>query len=668
MISREFRFALLGALMGLTVALVPSCGKKCAPDNCAGCCNSKNECVTDATTVAACGSAGNACAVCSEGQTCESGACVTPAPPDAGSDAGVIDAGPPPCTNDFDCLYLQNGSVCDSRTGKCEPGQGCQFDSECQSDDPENKCYRLGRQCICDQRDKPAGEFFKGTCRVRKSPCQECAINRECGDDPIIFGYPGIGAGLCKQLQGDSSGKKYCLYERIGQCACGTIDDGTGYCKPQSNSCNQVGCNIDKDCPSGSVCSVNNPDAGSASCGGICVPRCRWDFLTKQLVAPGCPPGNSCWVDSANLDPNSIYYGSGRCKPPCQNDNDCKLGGGNPFGGDNLKCAGEQLPGGGTSDKRCRANGECMDNAECPDLPDNQPYLGYCDRGAFQCKTDCRPGTDPVTGLGFKDCRPPYACSSDGGTNFCRLQTCVEQGGAGIACAQGEYCCGEDKNNDTIADPCPPPAERNAAGCYKAPAPPFCTAGCMSDDDCKNPQLPSWLSGSGACANGSKSPSCSALPTKCMYAGDRAPMQMGVNICAPSTYNDNTLDMVTQRRRANVGCPTNYQITWIRPAPNQNDDGYCQTNDDCSIGTVDGGLCETDTEIRLRDGGYGKSCKCTAGSGATQCPNSPPDAGTMTSTCKTGVSGQRTYCIESVVCMPPPGAAYKSVMEYGCGL
>lgn len=679
---RHLQMALIGVALGIVVAVTPGCTKKCGPDNCTGCCASESECVTD-ITVARCGASGSACAACAEGQLCEAGVCVTPV-----MDGGV-DAGPPPCTtdaecaqrepgtvcetatgqciprcvSDFDCLPLQNGSIC-AGDGHCVKGQGCNFDSDCQSLSPEDKCYKYGQQCICDTRDRP-DTASQGTCRLRKGPCEECTIDRECGNDPIIFGPPeGIGAGKCAQLMGDSSGKKYCLYQRVGQCACGTIDDGTGYCKPQSNRCDQVGCNVDKECPSGSVCSVNQPDAGAGACGGVCVPRCRWDFLSKSLVAPGCPPGTTCWVDSANLDPSSIYYGSGRCRPPCQSDDDCKLGPGNPFGGDNLKCAGEQLAGGGLSEKRCRAKGECMDNVECPELPNDQPYLGYCDRGTFTCKTDCRTGNDPVTGLPFKDCRPPYACAADGGTNYCRLLTCVEQGGAGVACAQGEYCCGEDKNRDGIADPCPPPSERNAAGCYRAPAPPFCQT-CMSSDDCQNPNLPAWLSGANACTNGSKSPSCSPLKPACVTV----PVGMSqINVCAPSTWNDNSQDALG-RTKADLGCPVNYQELFIRIDRAPQSENYCETNDDCNVGT-DAGSCEPDPELRLPDGGFLKACRCTAGTPGTprrdMCPNDP-DAG-IVSECKTGVPGQRLSCIETVVCTANASVLVAPVDRYGCGL
>ena len=74
MISRHLRFAFLGALMGLVVALVPGCQKKCGPDTCTGCCSADNACVT-ATDVAACGTAGAACAACGTDQACTDGVC-----------------------------------------------------------------------------------------------------------------------------------------------------------------------------------------------------------------------------------------------------------------------------------------------------------------------------------------------------------------------------------------------------------------------------------------------------------------------------------------------------------------------------------------------------------------------------------------------------------------
>jgi hypothetical protein len=320
-----------------------------------------------------------------------------------------------------------------------------------------------------------------------------------------------------------------------------------------------------------------------------------------------------------------------------------------------------------------------MDNAECPDLPNDQPYLGYCDRSTFACKTDCRPGTDPVTNLPFKDCRPPFACTRDGGTNYCRLETCLEQGGAEIACAQGEYCCGDDKNFDGVPDPCPPPSERNAAGCYKAPSPPFCTQCYPSkplngqvttmdieaaDAECAQLTPPSWVT----CSNGSKSPNCSPLKFKCMYAGDRG-MSTGINVCMPPSVNDvgTVPGRYGDRRKTIIACPTNYTTQFVLPQPNPNDTGYCQTNDDCK-GTSDAGFCEPDPELRLPDGGLLKSCRCDANTLAQQCPSGVINGRIIDSFCRAGVTGQRTQCIETAVCVPPRGSVYRNQNEFGCGL
>lgn len=554
----------------------------------------------------------------------------------------------PACTSDDQCKAIATGTRCDTPSGLCINAKGCNIPSDCTSQDPNDYCYQYGVQCRCITETNDAG--FSGVCRRRKAPCEECTGSEECGSENIFDPM-----GTCKALQGDSSGKKYCFQQKVGSCPCGMVDDGTGYCKPQSNSCDQVGCSVDKDCKSGSVCNT-------ARC--LCEPRCRWDFFKKELAPPGCPPGTTCWVDNGNLDPASVFYGAGRCRPPCSSDNDCKLDAvANPFGGPKLVCKAEVLSGGGLSDKRCRATGQCMDDLECPEQPQTSVYLGYCDRGAFQCKTDCRVGTDPITGSGYKDCRAPYACAADGGTNFCRLLTCVEQGGASIACTRGQYCCGEDKDGVGGADPCPT-AALGPDNCYDAPKPPFCTT-CQSQADCTNAQLPAYLTGAGACPNGSKSPSCSPLPMQCIYAGDRPGGAQGVNICAPSTWNDGTRDSYGVGKDVR-GCPAGYASTYFYPQMIQSQDDYCSVDADCNVGT-DAGRCQPDLTQRLQDGGHPKACLCTVGA-PNQCPNNP-DAG-VTSVCKFGVTNQTVPCIESINCTPSPGVAYQAVgaPRYGCGL
>lgn len=556
----------------------------------------------------------------------------------------------PSCSTDDQCKGIATGTRCETVTGLCIPATGCNLNSDCTSQDPTDYCYQYGIQCRCITPEaNDAG--YSGVCRRRKAPCEECTSNDECGSDSI-FDPP----GTCKALQGDSSGKKYCFQVKQGSCPCGMVDDGAGYCKPQSNTCDQVGCSADKDCKSGSVCNTGR-------C--LCEPRCRWDFSKKELTAPGCPPGQTCWVDNANLDPTSVFYGAGRCRPPCSGDSDCAQSATNPYGGSKLACRAENLAGGGMSEKRCRATGQCMDDLECPEQPPTSVNLGYCDRASFQCKTDCRVGTDPVTGAGYKDCRAPYACAADGGSNFCRLLTCVEQGGAAIACVRGQYCCGEDKNGDGTADPCPSTG-LGPDNCYDAPKPPFCTA-CQSQADCQNVQLPAYLTGAGACANGSKSPSCSPLPMQCVYAGDRPGGAQGINVCAPSTWNDGTRDSFGVGKDVR-GCPAGTAASYFYPQLVQSQDDYCSVDADCNVGT-DAGRCLPDTTQRLQDGGHPKACHCTAGTtGDSMCPNSPD--GGVRSVCRFGVPGQRVQCIESINCTLLPGNAYQAAgaPRYGCGL
>lgn len=685
--SSVVRAAVTGFMLGLVAVVVPSCTKPCNADTCkTGCCGADGKCV-ETPTNNQCGTAGAACSACGEGTTCSSGTCEPVAPV---MDAGVNTT----CTDDANCTDTHycnkatgiceakcridadcrgGGKVCDDASKRCVVGTGCSIDVQCQiTDDNQlfdgglaenDPCFRSGIGCRCDLNDAPPnGQGLTGTCRRRLAPCEECTEDQECGVGLVFEPPEGRGEGKCAALAADTSGKKYCRYKRVGQCSCGTVDDGTGYCKPQSNSCQSVGCNVDKDCSAGNVCSVNQPDAGAGTCGGVCKPRCRWNFAAdkRELVSPGCPSGETCWVDSNNLDPTSANYGSGRCRPPCSDDSQCRASADNPFGGTNLRCEGELLLGGGRDLKRCRADGECMDNVECPELPNNQPYVGYCDRGALSCKADCRVGSDPVTSRPYNDCRSPYSCAADGGSRVCRLLSCGEQGGASVACFRGELCANEDRNGDGTPELRNVPAALQAQdGCFEAPRipGPFCKT-CMSDGDCTNLQVESWMT----CSNGAKNPSCSLLPSRCMQVGGS---MMPKSACAIPTLNDFGANGGAQR-----GCPAQYSIV---PIAHNETDGVadlCATDADCNIGT-DAGRCAPEPQLRKADGGLRLACRCSAGTGKLQCPNGGD--GGITSECLDGVPGSPQYCINTVVCLPgawaynPVGMPNKGA-AYGCGL
>lgn len=200
-------------------------------------------------------------------------------------DAGASDGGPLACSSDFDC---DSGRICSA--GACVTGTPCVADYACQSLDPGDRCYRYGRQCVCDTA---AGSV----CRLRRGPCEACLSDLECGSDVVIFGPPdGAGAGRCKTLPNDTSGLKYCSYQRVGSCACGTVDDGTGYCRPQSNSCQGVACDVQLQCPSSLTC---NGGDGGTSCSGTCgaavdqVPVARLTACSPAMLSgdPDCALG-----------------------------------------------------------------------------------------------------------------------------------------------------------------------------------------------------------------------------------------------------------------------------------------------------------------------------------------------------------------------------------------
>ncbi len=574
---------------------------------------------------------------------------------DAGSDAGVdagtdagFDAGYV-CKKDSDCSIFKQGLRCETSDGGCVPAQGCNNDTNCFSSNPDDYCFELGTQCRCVFNQSPADAGFPGVCHRRTGVCGECTSDEECGKDGLF--QP---VGKCATLQGDNSGKKYCLQSMLGVCGCGMVNDGMGFCKPQNNSCSSWGCGKDSDCDPGSVCNTK-------SC--LCERKCRWDFAQKKSV-PECGPGLTCWVDSANLNPTSTFYGAGRCKPPCTDNSDCQDTTKNPQGGANLKCASEDL-GGGMSDKRCRANGACMDPLECPQNPPTQPELGYCDRATFVCRTDCRVGTDPTTGKAYPDCQRGYACANDAGVpdagNICRRQSCVELGGT-KECARGQLCCGEDRNYDGIAEPCPATVTLEANRCYDPPKPPYCTV-------C-NPQ-----NGNADCAGATfeglrPNDGGSALPSLCVF-GAQPQGQQPTFVCALGAVND--FSIVNGQAVAAKSCPAVYDLISppidfyiVDPSGMAADPDNCKTDVDCNKGH-DAGHCGIDPMRKQQDGGPVLSCLCdNTNPNLWKCPTQR-DGGYL-SVCPGGPGIQ--VCAESVVCRPPQGMLFqpRGNPNYGCGL
>lgn len=583
-----------------------------------------------------------------------------------GEDAGhteEVDSGEPPvedagpgdagftCKIDQDCIVLAeanpawaglrcdndptvNGSLADGGdvpSFTCIPGTTCNNIDGCQSFEFGDYCLigtASGVGCYCNEEQ---GLDAGGVCLRRKSACGECSSSTECGDSSSYFDPP----GTCKQLQGDSSGKTYCFQQTTSSgCPAGMKNDGAGYCIPQSGSCENVGCFQDSDCPGGSVCNQENR---------LCQLRCRWNFDQQDNI-PACAPGYSCWVDEQNIDSASPLFGAGRCKPACSTQADCAYGGTFADGGQKLACKGEHVDNASDSTARCRPNGECMDDLECPDPGASIPSTGYCDRATFTCKNDCRNGIDPTTGNPYSDCKPGYTCKTQNNVNSCVLQTCVEAGGAAIACPAGNFCHNEDRNNDGTPDPAPSTAQKDAIGCYPAPMPPYCQT-CTDDLSCATYD------------------NLSTLPNLCVYQGDKTQGgNDGVFMCELGAVNDFARDPNTGVISANRYCPAGWLAQGVKVDMTPQGIGNCDTDTDCQKGNSSG-VCATDLKLKLQDGGFAKSCFCNH-AGTQDCPVDA-DAGVY-SFCLQGL--YPNYCVKSVVCEPRPGYAYQPVGNGGCGL
>jgi len=536
--------------------------------------------------------------------------------PDIGTlpqaDAGVI-----VCKLDDDCAPLGASLRCNEVTGECIPGTRCNDSTNCVSTDPDDYCSEFGIGCRCVA--EAASDGLAGVCRRRRSVCEPCTDNSQCGDGPTFNPQ-----GTCMAIPGDTSGTKFCFNKAVGSsCPNGMKRDATtNYCVPQSGSCSVLGCASDTDCRAGEVCDTDRK---------LCEPRCYWNYVTHTVTNPGCPSGKTCWVDHANLNASSPYFGAGRCRAPCTSEAECTDTTLNPNGGSTLTC--REDPVGGL--KRCRAKGQCMDDQECPSLDPGSPNLGYCDKQDFTCKTDCRTGTDQVTTRPYDDCKVGFKCVSSGGSNVCVERPCYELGGARIACGINQLCSGEDRNGDGIKDFAPAGTTTTSNGCYTAPSPPFCMP-CESQADCAPLSNISGSPFTSACYKLTKEDKTSV--NNCLIPTRNAPLPDGL------------VSMASYR-----GCPTGYSVFEHRIDLNPGDVNHnCATDADCGPG----GVCGNDPTQRLADGTAVKSCLCKPAGGTPSCPTK--------SVCRAS-NAAVDVCLDTVFCLPGNAVLTLPVESGGCG-
>ena len=355
---------------------------------------------------------------------------------DAG-DGGPSEAG---CTSDSACGASR---WCEHSTGICRDAKPCpqgQGNCDYQGFGPD---YCGDQACYCDPADQ--------SCKPLHLPCTACTASAQCGDDELAFNY----ASDCVPPDAGFADGSACIPRRDSYSGCppGYATPAAGaYCIPNGGRCGGVGaCTSDSQCDPHSATPICNAPLG------LCVGACTFDLKTGE--SPACPAGQVCHLTPtlATLPPQDPNYARGRCGDPCTAATAC---------GEGLVCSeGIDHPA-----MRCGLPPpECLGDVECPDSPSTNSW-GYCDESSHACKTDCR------TNL---DCHPGFICSG----NACVSETCLQAGGASLACDYGQFCCGE------AASPAPCPSGVDGGACYDKPGGVWCGT-CSKDDDCKTSAYP----------------------------------------------------------------------------------------------------------------------------------------------------------------------------------
>lgn len=363
--------------------------------------------------------------------------------PDAGrptnADGGAVggpDAGDGKCHQDADCAPTD---FCQASTGKCLAAKPCQSNEQCDSEDEKDYCAYGG--CFCD----PARNG--GSCRPRFHLCQPCTRDLECGNDRFLY------LNYTASCTSDPKGAKVCLPLKATGCPPGYVGSTTDVCNPGGGSCDAAApCTKDAECDATGerpVCDVRR---------GFCIAPCVFDY---QRAQSDCPPGQECHLEPQLLQASNPNFGGGKCGPSCD-------GAAAPYvcpttdDARSTVCAEDGSALAATRPRRCRpAAPHCIRDQDCPGEA-GAHSKGYCDRTTLDCQTGCRREGD---------CDSGYHCLE----NQCVQKTCLENGGAAIACSLGQFCCGE-----TDGPTCPTGVGRGA--CYDAANPPWCGSCDLSAD------------------------------------------------------------------------------------------------------------------------------------------------------------------------------------------
>jgi hypothetical protein len=462
-----------------------------------------------------------------------------------GADGGISDG---KCRKDEDCKVAE---YCQVSTGVCLNAKGCTTSQDCDTEDETDYCA-YGK-CFCDP-DRAGGR-----CRPRFSICSACTRDVECGGGSDEDNYLYEKWGYSATCVADGAGVKSCLPTRNTRCPPGYIVTTTSpdSCQPAGGSCAaNAPCTSDAECdPMGSrpICNTDR---------GFCIPACTFAYQAGE--SRGCPSGQVCHVDPRLLTANNPNFGGGRCGAPCDS-------GATPYecaaaNGIQTACVPDGDPLTSSRPLRCRpASPACVWDQDCP-RSDDAHSKGYCDTATLTCQNSCRPEREDELGL-TSDCIQGYKCLN----GACVQKTCIEGGGAILACSRGQFCCGEADSPS-----CPPGVNRGA--CYDPPNPPWC----------------------GECEETATTPDGSSTRpqySKCVRLTDGNDIELGRtqwHACEKSTRSH---------------CPSNWGC-------NQNIQ-FCSTDGECGGGTDS---CATITIGQTQTGPVNaKGCTCSKDTGVG-CP------------------------------------------------
>lgn len=314
------RALVLGTLMGLTVAVMPSCGPvrrpvTCNASNCPGCCDENANCFTGLADVA-CGNGGQTCTACSSGQTCVAsssgsdagtgGRCLTGGM--GGGSAGGSTAGGSTAGGTGGGGGGSTGGGAATCNAQNCPSGCCTSTGVCQNPPVTSKCGMGGAACVvCPSRQtcvSGACAPCNGCVDLATGRCEPGTADGLCGKSGDFCANCGVSSSTCTN-QVCSGGMSGCS---ATTCPTGCCDQGSGMCiQPAQQTGMQCGqgvpASLCAQCAS-NMCTTN--DAGIGTCIGGAGGGAGGGFggglpnldggILPGLCGPGqpCPNGQCC--------------------------------------------------------------------------------------------------------------------------------------------------------------------------------------------------------------------------------------------------------------------------------------------------------------------------------------------------------------------------------------